>query len=105
MSRQVTLTKQELDPKAVAYAELSDEEAALKVKDLKARIKEIQHTADLSKNPQLIYEARELTQSLAWYRLNKNRSRFFKLTTVGASMRQANRHPDGRSFKRNRKDR
>ena len=95
------MQKQELDERSVAYAALSDKEATAKRKDLKDRIKEIQHMSDLSQNPQKVYEARELTGALAFLRLNKFRSKFFKLTTTGPSMRQAKRHPDGRGLRRN----
>jgi len=90
----------ELDERAVAYSKLTDEEAKAQVQQVKDRIKEIQSTAELSNNPQLVWELRELTSSLAWYRMNKLRSKFFKVFTLGASMRKAKRHPNAESLKR-----
>ena len=101
MSKNPIVLKHELDERSVAYAALSDKEAYEKKKELRDKIRDIQHMSDLSKNPQKVFEARELTSVLAFFRLNKYRSKFFKLHTTGPSMRQANRHPDGRSLRRN----
>ena len=94
----------ELDDRAVKYALMTDEEAAAQVQQVKDRIKEIKASADIGKDPRLVWELRELTNSLAWYKTNKNRSKFFKIITPGASMRRAKRHPNAESFKRNNKN-
>lgn len=90
----------ELDERAVAYSKLTDEEANEQVQKVKNRIKEIRGAAELASNPQLVWELRELTSSLAWYKMNKHRSKFFKLITSGPSMRKAKRHPNAESLKR-----
>lgn len=89
----------EFDDTSVKYASLTDEEAKTQVQRVKDRIKEIRGAANLSDNPQMIFELRELHSALAWYKANKNRSRYFKVVSSGASMRKAKRHPDGRSFR------
>lgn len=48
-------------------------------------------------------EAKEQKQKVIdRIRANKNRSRFFRIDTLGPSMRRATRHPDDRGFKRNK---
>lgn len=89
------------DQAAVQYSKLTDEEAKEQRQKVIDRIREIKGRADIGEDPRLIFELRELYSSLAWYRANKNRSRFFRIDTLGPSMRRATRHPDGRGFKRN----
>jgi len=88
------------DEAALAYSKLTDKEAKVQVDKVKTRIKEIKTTADIGKDPRLMFELRELYSTLAWYRMNKNRSKFFRLSTLGPSMRRAKRHPDVRSTAR-----
>ena len=94
----------ELDERSVQYSKLTDVEAAAQVKQVKDRIKEIRNSAEVGKDPRTIWELRELTNSLAWYNANKNRSKSFKMTTLGASMRKAKRHPNVESLRRNNKN-
>lgn len=93
------------DEASVKYAELSDEKALEQVQKVKDRIAELKTSAEISEDPRKVFELRELYSSLSWYRMNKNRSRYFKIISSGASMRKAKRHPDGRSFKRIKKAR
>ena len=94
----------QLDERAIKYALLTDAEAAAQVQQVQNRIKEIKSSAEIGKDPRLVWELRELTNSLAWYKANKNRSKFFKINSVGASMRKAKRHPNAESFKRSNKN-
>lgn len=94
----------QLDERAVQYSLLTDAEAAAQVQQVRNRIKEIKSSAEIGKDPRLVWELRELTNSLAWYKANKNRSKFFKINSVGASMRKAKRHPNAESFKRSNKN-
>ena len=50
----------EFDDASVKYASLTDEEAKVQVQQVKDHIKKIRGTANLSNNPQLIFELREL---------------------------------------------
>ena len=84
---------------AETWANLTDVEAKQHVADLKAKIKDVQSSAEIGKDPRKVMELRELMTTLSWCRKNKLRSRFFRVITNGASMRQARRHPDARSFK------
>lgn len=95
------LTEQEEKQKQMSetWANLSDAEAKQHVADLKSKIKEVQTSAELGKDPRKVMELRELMTTLSWCRKNKLRSKFFRVITNGASMRQARRHPDARSFK------
>ena len=94
-------TEQEKTQRQMAetWANLTDVEAKQHVLGLKARIKEVQSSAEIGKDPRKVMELRELMTTLSWCRKNKLRSRFFRVITNGASMRQARRHPDARSFK------
>ena len=94
-------TEQEKTQRQMAetWSNLTDAEAKQHVAELKAQIKEVQTSAELGKDPRKVMELRELMTTLSWCRKNKLRSRFFRVITNGASMRQARRHPDARSFK------
>lgn len=94
----------QLDERAVQYSLLTDAEAAAQVQQVRNRIKEIKSSSEIEKDPRLVWELRELTNSLAWYKANKNSSKFFKINSVGASMRKAKRHPNAESFKRSNKN-
>ena len=94
----------QLDERAVQYSLLTDAESAAQVQQVRNRIKEIKSSAEIGKDPRLVWELRELTNSLAWYKANKNRSKFFKINSEGASMRKAKRHPNAESFKRSNKN-
>lgn len=87
------------DDAALKYASMTEEEAKQHVAELKRKVKEIEGDANLSSNPSKIHELRELKSSLAWFRLNKHRSKYFKILPVTPSMRKAKRHPDPQIFK------
>jgi hypothetical protein len=91
---ELRLSKEELDPAAVAYAALTDEQAREQVKKVRLRIAEIKGIAEIGKNPQVIMELRSLYAALEWYNHNKNRSKHFNIVSSGPSMRRANRHPN-----------
>jgi len=93
------------DEAAVKYSKLTDEEAKAQVQKVKDRIKEIRSDAEVSKDPRKMWELRELFKALSWYKLNKNRSKYFRIDSVGPSMRRARRHPDDPSAKNRRKNR
>ena len=94
-------TEQEKEQSQMAetWAGLTDAQAKEHVKQLKARAKELQASAELGHDPRKVMELKELVHTINWCTKNKLRSRFFRVITNGASMRQAKRHPDARSFK------
>jgi len=94
------LAKQEEHQKQMAetWAGLSDKDAKQHISDLKAKIKEL-HSAELGNDPRKVMELRELMSTLSWCKKNKLRSINFKVITAGPSIRQAQRHPNVRSFK------
>lgn len=94
----------EFDEAAVQYSKLTDKEAKARVQLVKDRINELKSDAELSDDPRKIYELRQLYSARAWYRLNKNRSKYFKIVTSGPSMRKAQRHPDVTDTKRRGKN-
>jgi len=87
------LIQTKLNEASVAYSLLTDEEAKDRVAQVKQSIRDILHSAEVSKDPRKIMELRELQSSLAWLKLNKNRSKYFDIVTSGPSMRSAKRHP------------
>ena len=84
----------ELWKEYLANANLTDIEAKNKVKNLRERAKEIRSLHELGNRPDLVRELRDIQNTLAWHKANKNRSKFFKWNTVGASQRRAIRHPE-----------
>ena len=89
----IELEKIKLNEASVAYSKLTDAEAKERVQQVKNSIKEILHSAEISKDPRKMFELRELQSSLAWFKLNKNMSKYFDIVSSGPSMRAAKRHP------------
>lgn len=103
MKNSETLTQQkdekyDFDPAAEAYSKSTDAEAAAQVANLKEKIREIRSLADLGSDPAKVMELRHLTSALAWYKANKNRSKYFRIDSNGPSMRHANRHAKASSL-------
>lgn len=89
----IELEKIKLNEASVAYSKLTDAEAKERIQQLKNSIKKILHSAEISKDPRKMFELRELHSSLAWFKLNKNRFKYFDIVSSGPSMRAAKRHP------------
>ena len=91
---------------ALAWSKLSDAEAKARMQDIKTQIKEL-NVSDLTKDPIKLKQLEELTVALHWCKANKYRSKYFRITSLGRSLRKARRHPENgsRSIKINRKAR
>lgn len=83
------------DKAAVEYAKLTDAQAQLKIKELKGAIRELAK-ADLTGDHVKMSELKELKTMLFWFRKNKNRSKYFKIVSQGASLRKY--RSGGKSF-------
>ena len=95
------VTEQEKEQRQMAetWAGLTDAQAKEHIKELKSSAKELQTSAEIGADPRKVMELKELVHTISWCTKNKLRSRYFRVFTLGASMRQAKRHPDARSFK------
>ncbi|WP_428743112.1 hypothetical protein [Tenacibaculum sp.] len=89
------------DDASLKYASMTEEEAKNHKANLRNKIKELEGDLASGVDPVKVHQLREMKSTLAWFKANKLRSKYFRLDTAGASMRRAKRHPETNSFNKN----
>ena len=87
---------------AEEWSKLTDKEAKERTKVLKEKLQELVTNSRTSKSYATFQEIEKLKAALYWMKQNKNRSRYFRIFSLGASIRKEKRHPDVRNFKNTR---